>query len=423
MQLKHTRRGWRETIEPGLYRTHRIVCPRSKDHRPGGRCECPFSLVVPGVSPGSTRSVSHPGPIKDARAERRRLLSEGRPVVQVEPKTLTEFFGAWMRADQRRVSPATLYWREGIFRRQIGPELGGLRLTDITPEVVLGFLNNIAATAKSLRMVTKNAQVLSSCLSTAVRWGRIPANPCAGNNANRMQVGEPTDESEKRVLTPSELVRLFDAVPTPRNRTMVRVAAEAALRRGEIVGLRWSDVDVDRKRIHVRRSVWQDPTARVKHTKRPKGHTARTVPIGDDLTNLLAEWRLVCVTASGGDLSGPVWPGRDGGPVAAETPTQVVERACRRAGLVDGTGRPLVNLHGLRHGCGSIMLMAGVPLIAVSRFLGHANVQITAQVYSHLVSGEEQLRAASDALNGLLATGTLRAAVRGDSADDENGVG
>ena len=57
------RRGWRETIEPGLYRAHRIHCPSSSDHRTGRRCRCPFQVKVPGREPGSTRMVTVAGSV------------------------------------------------------------------------------------------------------------------------------------------------------------------------------------------------------------------------------------------------------------------------------------------------------------------------------------------------------------------------
>jgi integrase len=100
--------------------------------------------------------------------------------------------------------------------------------------------------------------------------------------------------------------------------------------------------------------------------------------------------------------------------MAADSPTQLVERALRRCDLLDENGRPLVSLHGLRHTAGSIMLAAGVPLIVVSRQLGHANPQITAQVYAHLLT-DEQLDIAAGALEALLATDTVRDTVRDDA--------
>jgi len=222
-------------------------------------------------------------------------------------------------------------------------------------------------------------------------------------------------------LTPGELHALYAAAGSIRTLSLIRVAAEGGLRRAELIGLRWSDVDLEGSRITVRRSIWQE---RVRHgtkiVKSTKGRENRHVPISGDLTGLLADWFALSVVELGADASGPVWPGRDGGWLSADSPTQTLERAMTRAGLVDADDRPLVDLHGLRHGCGSLMLMADVPLIAVSRFLGHANVQITANVYSHLVSSETQLRGASDALTGLLRTQKLRGELREPKNDLEN---
>ena len=73
----------------------------------------------------------------------------------------------------------------------------------------------------------------------------------------------------------------------------------------------------------------------------------------------------------------------------AHSTTHAVMRAMIGAGLVDQAGRPLVTLHGLRHTCGSILLARGVPLIVVSRHLGHADPNITARVYAHLLSDSQ----------------------------------
>jgi integrase len=84
----------------------------------------------------------------------------------------------------------------------------------------------------------------------------------------------------------------------------------------------------------------------------------------------------------------------------AHSPTQAVTRALVRAGLLDDDGRPLVTLHGLRHTCGSILLARGVPLIVVSRHLGHTDPNITARVYAHLLS-DTQLDQAAEVFAGL----------------------
>ena len=84
----------------------------------------------------------------------------------------------------------------------------------------------------------------------------------------------------------------------------------------------------------------------------------------------------------------------------ARSPNQALARVVRRAGLVDESGVPLVTPHGLRHTAASLMLAACVPLIVVSRQLGHANPNVTAQVYAHLLA-DSQLDEAAAAFAGL----------------------
>jgi integrase len=98
----------------------------------------------------------------------------------------------------------------------------------------------------------------------------------------------------------------------------------------------------------------------------------------------------------------------------AHTPTQSVARAVLRAGLADASGRPAVTLHGLRHTCGSILLARGVPLIVVSRHLGHADPNVTAKVYAHLLD-DAQLDQAAEVFADLTGAQTLRETLREDA--------
>jgi integrase len=333
--------------------------------------------------------------------------------------------------------------RHRVHRRRVlspadRPALGHLPLAEITPERVLGFVNSLAAGGSSRRVVEKTLAVLRAALSAAVEWGRLPANPARGIRVSRIRIDAEGDRHagarERRVLSGQELMQLYVAALAPARRgapvnfgmaTLVRCAAEAALRRGELIGLRWGDVDLERRRLHVRRSVWHErERGGAAVEKQTKGRSTRVVPVSESLSAQLEEWYGRSVVQGAADSQGYVWPGRSGGPMAADTPTQYLERLLVRAGLVDDAGEPLVTLHGLRHGCGSLMLQADVPLIAVSRFLGHANVQVTAERYAHLVGSDEQLRAASDALESLLPPATLRETLRnrgvpGEKANSE----
>ena len=129
--------------------------------------------------------------------------------------------------------------------------------------------------------------------------------------------------------------------------------------------------------------------------KTVKGRRSRKVAISEATAALFADWYAESVTRGDADPRGYVWPGSGGGPLHAHSPTHAVKRATTRAGLVDEDGKPLVSLHGLRHTCGSILSARGVPLIVVSRHLGHADPNSTAHVYAHLLSDTQVEQAAA----------------------------
>jgi integrase len=85
----------------------------------------------------------------------------------------------------------------------------------------------------------------------------------------------------------------------------------------------------------------------------------------------------------------PVWPGRGGKELAEHSATQAAARAFVRADLTDAAGKATATLHDLRRTCGSLMLSRGVPLIVVSRHLGHATPLVTARVYAHLLRDDQ----------------------------------
>jgi integrase len=148
-------------------------------------------------------------------------------------------------------------------------------------------------------------------------------------------------------------------------------------------------------RLVVRRSV--SDVHGIRQERTTKGKRSRRVAISEGFAERLAWWKAAC----GADrATGYVWPGRDGNPMNAHSPNQSLARVLRGAGLVDTDEVPLVTPHGLRHTAASLMLAAGVPLIVVSRQLGHANPNVTAQVYAHLLA-DSQLDKAAAAFSGL----------------------
>jgi integrase-like protein len=240
------RRGWRERGEPGLYRAHRLACPSSADQRSGRRCGCPYEIKAPGPRPGATRTVTIRGSITEARAERRRLMAAGRPpsdTPMLDAGTLDEFTGHYLRAKASRLASASVRATEQAYRLRVSPQLGHLTLQELTRERLEVWLGELLG-AVSRDAAHKAVKALRVILAAAVEWGRISTNP-----ASRLRLPRPAPEEGRaveRVLDEDQLRKLLTAAAGGRRglrvETMIRAAAKAGLRRGEVVGLRWPDI-------------------------------------------------------------------------------------------------------------------------------------------------------------------------------------
>jgi integrase len=360
--------------------------------------------------------VSVTGTVSEARAERDRLRGAGRPAESISTPgvTLDAFAGDYFRAKAPTLAPSTIKAREEAYRLRVSPSLGGQDLAEIDRQRVEVWLAETLATS-SPHAVWKAVGALRAMLKLALEWGLITENPAAGLRLPKRAADRAAAE---RVLTAEQLQALIAATRRVRVETMIRVAGEGGLRLGEVIGLRWPDVDLPGRRLTVAQSVWQEAARGDQPLRRlagpPKSGRERRVAITGSLAARLGQWYAASVVEGGAPAEGYVWPARAGGPMDRSTPGQALARLLGRAGLVDRDGRPLVTFHGLRHTAASIMLSRGVPLIVVSRQLGHANPNITAQVYAHLLS-DSQLDDAAAVFEPRISTETLRGTLRDDS--------
>jgi site-specific recombinase XerC len=334
------RRGWRERIDAGLRRAHRVECPSTLDHRPGRRCKCEsYELVVPGYAPGSTRTVTFHGTLADARRHRRALQGAGRPEVPAEalqpdaPANLTALAAEFLRVRGAVLSRLTIRNYEVDYRLRIAPILGALPLDQIDRRVCEQFVAQLAGEGHSHRVLKGTVRSLGAILAKGVEWWPqlLPMNPAA-----RLQLPpehRPEGQVAERCLTAEQLRQLIEhGSKQLRIHTMLRAAAGGGLRRGEVCALRWPDVDLPKQRINIR-SGYEGPT---------KGRRARTITISPGFAKALGRWFNESVIEQGASATGYVWPGRGGRIMEEHTPSQACTRATVRAGLVDADGKPLI---------------------------------------------------------------------------------
>jgi integrase len=400
-----SRRGWRERLETGVYRSHRLACPSSSDRRPGRRCACPYDVAAP-TGTGRSKWITVDGTLADARKARARAqatVGTASAERSGQDETLRTFAARWLRTRSADLRPATLAIYNRQYRVRIDPHLGHRTLEELTRSRVQEWIAALLRTDPRRRSIELAVGTLSTMLSAAVEDGVLLANP-AKNVRMPRRAAKP--RGAERVLTREQAELVLAHAGSLRNETILRVMLEAGLRRGEAIGLRWPQVDLPGCRITVSRSVWQGAEGeRVEHV--PKGGRTHVAAVSADLSARLADWLRESVIDAGADAEGLVWPGEDGRALAATSVVRIVYRAQKRAGLLDADKKALVTAHGLRHTAASTALAAGVPLLVVSRQLGHSDQIVTARHYSHLLA-DEQLDAFAAAQGPRQLAGDLR---------------
>jgi integrase len=217
-------------------------------------------------------------------------------------------------------------------------------------------------------------------LGHAAQWGIIATNPAVSVDPPRVE-----DDNEAQIIREDEIRVVLDAL-RKRDATLYMIATVAlatGMRRGELLALRWRDLDLDGGRIRVEQSLEQTKAGlRFKSPKTKHGRRTITIPPAV-VSDLRAHWKALQEQrlALGVGRSAPddlVFTTVDGSP---HKPNTISSDWLRASAAI--TGRR-IGLHALRHTHASSLIAAGVDVLAISRRLGHANPKITLDVYGHL---------------------------------------
>lgn len=332
--------------------------------------------------------------VKDRITGILRDQQRGIPVIG-ERQTLGEFLERWLSDVVRpSVRPRTHTSYEQLVRLHLKPALGRLPLAKLTPQHVQRFMNEKLAAGLSARTVQYLRAVLRRALSQALRWNLVARNVATLVDAPK------TKRNAVRVMSPEEVTLFLDAARGQRFEQLLIVAISTGLRQGELLGLRWEDVDLPASVIHVRHSV-QRLDSKLTLTDLKTDRSRRTLRLPQIAAKALqtqrarqSEERL----AAGGrwnDL-GFVFATSIGTPLDARNLTRHFARVLTRAGL------PRLRFHSLRHSCASLLLSQHVPARAVMELLGHSEIRLTMDTYSHVMPQlmTEAANAMDDALGG-----------------------
>lgn len=314
-------------------------------------------------------------------------LTRGEYVNPHDRMTVGELHAQWEPVQASTVKPKTAYGRAGVWRRDVAPVWASRPAASVRRSHVAQWVAEMVKAGAGASRVGQAVEVLRLVLGHGVDARVLVANPAAG-------VKLPKAQPARRVyLTVSQVETVAGAVEDiagPGPGTLVRVAAYTGLRWGELTGLRVEDVDLVRRRLHVRQAVSAVGGRLVVGT--PKTHEQRAVPLPGALVEEVAglvEGRaagaLVFGTARGTPLSASNWRQRVWLPALEDV-----------AGAVpDG-----VRVHDLRHTAASLAISAGANVKAVQAMLGHASAVMTLDTYADLFP--DDLDAVATAVDGMI---------------------
>lgn len=302
------------------------------------------------------------------RKEMMKAATEGRPVSDAVP-TLEQFAPRFIReyARARQQKASGVASKESVLKRHLLPAFGHKPLNEINAADVAKLMASMQEDREAKAKTVNNVlSVLSKLLKVAVEWGVILEVP------TRISLLE-TQDAEMTFYEPGDYEELLQAGAElgPNFELLVRLGGDLGLRRGEIIGLRWSDVDLGRRFVTIQNNVVHGTPGGT------KGMKPRRIPIEDALAGLLESLPL--------PRTGYLLRDRDGdGPSTAKQIRIMMQRVQTKAGVPDDSGK----LHILRHTFCSHLAMAGANVLEIQRLAGHADMKTTLR-YMHLVPGED----------------------------------
>lgn len=319
---------------------------------------------------------------------------------RVEPTKLTVeryLVDEWLPVASARLKASTIGGYSHIIDKRLVPHLGDVRLSELTAGQVAGLHRTLRDEGLSERTVLHTHRCLSKALEDAAKRRLIARNVARDVDAPKPRA------TEMKVWTIDELRVFLRATEDDRLGACWVLAVSTGMRRGELLGLRWADIDLDAGQVAVRRSrvaVGYDVVE-----GEPKSGRARTVAIDEGTVAVLRRHRRVQLEermawGEAWEDTGAVFTREDGSALHPQTMAWHFEKAMRDVAAAvkkadpKAPPFPIIRFHDMRHTHATLALQAGVHPKVVQERLGHSSIGITLDLYSHVVPGMQEDAAA-----------------------------
>jgi len=305
----------------------------------------------------------------------------GRPTIEQVVRAYVEF-----GITSGEIRESTAYRYEGIIKK-LTSEFGPLPVAELTRDRVKAFY------AKEYKKTTpatvlKTHNLISAALKEAVEEGIVTENVCAKN------LRPSVSKEEIQAFSEAETNTLLAFVSDTQHRdfALLRVAFRTGLRSGELLGLRWSDVDLKAAKLTVNQTLVN--FGKPAKPGKPKSGKTRTIDLARDAVAALREQQ-TRLLAEGLRASEYVFPNTKGNPGNRNHLLQRFKMLCKNADV------PILKFHSTRHTFASLAIKAGVDYKTIQKILGHYSVALTIDTYAHLA--EDAQRTAVEKMDRLFA--------------------
>jgi integrase len=328
----------------------------------------------------------------DVRAGMHTAPSKAATVAEAAAEWINRVEANGMRGEGPAERSTMRQYRQHV-KLHINPRLGTVNIAKLTHARVETFRDDLLKDLS--RPLARKVLTSFKSILKAAKHGHVADGVSIGESKRGRKI-----EAGRDFPTPEEVRRLINSTTELRPRALIMTAAQAGLRASELRGLRWSDVDLKSRELHVRQRA-----DRFGEIGAPKsGTSVRTISLSRELTGALKEWKLACPKGE----EGLVFPSSTGAIEHHKNMLRGLETFMRAAGVVDKHGKPKYALHAFRHFFASWCINPkdrggrGLTSKHVQDLLGHSSIVLTMDIYGHMFPPSDDRKELDEASAALL---------------------
>ena len=323
----------------------------------------------------------------EAKAKLKQAIEEakGLDAAKVGRYTIGQWMDVWFEHYAKvKVRPSSHQTYRGYIDNHIKPNIGKIPLEKLTSLELQKFYKKLLEKGRVDRLESRNQakglspktvwnihQIISSAMKLAQEQKLIASNPAEGCALPRM------GHQEMKTLPVEQLHSFLREAKDSGVFELYYLELATGLRRGELLGLKWEDIDLERGDLRVRRQIARINVEVVEAPLKTK-NAYRTLPLAEDTVSILLEQKK--------KVAGSPWvfPSSTGGPISPDSVLHMLHRVLKRAGL------PRIRFHDLRHTFATLALQNGVDVKTVSGMLGHFSAGFTLDTYAHVTTASQR---------------------------------